>query len=259
MIDREYLDRLVRATPVAYYASGVDGARAFWPWRMNKAGGPMGPESRKRHAAKCDHYVLDSNFKNDEITNRHVLDEAAEMGADAVVLADVYQDYEATVSALADGLELAANHHYDGTIVLPLQAPHADAYDELESMVGPSDDVWWAIGGVKDAPVSVKVNAARQLRERAGPDVHIHGLGFGVTDELSRVIRTEPGLLDSIDNATAMSNSVSNLSGTPEKMTISAARATAKRLEMLRALTHYADEDPEDLRHPDETGLGQYA
>lgn len=254
MIDREYLDRLVRSTPVDLYASGIDGARCYWPWRMNKAKSPMGHGARKSHAAKCDHYVLDSNFRDETVTNLDVLDEAAKLGADAAVLADVYQDMEATVGALLDGLELADDHHFDGTIVLPLQPPHDECFRQVEPSV--DRDVWWAVGGVKDETAAIKVDSTKALREVAGGDVHIHGLGFGVTEHLARAVRNDPAMLDSIDNATSMSNSVSNLEGTEEKMTIAAARATADRLRALRALTPYAAEKPAaELRQPGQTGL----
>jgi len=254
MIDREYLDRLVQASPIRYYASGIDGARAFWPWRMNKAKAEAGAA----HAAKCDHYVVDSNFKDPSVTNVDVLDEAAQLGADAAALADVYQNCEGTVDALLEGLETADDHHFDGTLVLPLQDPHVECYREVsESVTG---DVWWAVGGFKDDPAAAKIAAARRLREEAGDDVWIHGLGFGVTDELASAVRRNPGLLDSIDNSTAMSGAVTALSGTPEKMTVAAARATAQRLEDLRALTHFAEpKAPEELRSADETGLEEWA
>jgi len=258
MIDRDYLDRLVRATPVALYASGVDGARAFWPWRMNKCNGAMGEGARRSHAAKCDQYVLDSNFHDETVTNRDVLDEAARLGADAAVLADVYHDMDATVGALLDGLDLAADHHYSGTVVLPLQAPHEECYRQVAASLG-REDVWWAIGGQKDASAAAKLAATRGLRTAAGTDAHVHGLGFGVTDALARAVRAEPGLLDSIDNATAVTNAAFGIDGREEKATITAAFATAERLRALRALTPFADDSPEALRESGQTGLEELA
>lgn len=258
MIDEEYLDRLVRATPVRLYASGVDGARVYWPWRMNKCGGPMGKGSRRSHASKCDHYVLDSNFRDESITNRDVLDEAAELGADAAVLADVYQDMEATVGALLDGLDLADEHYYDGTIVLPLQAPHDECYERIAPSVDRA--VWWGIGGQKDETAAIKIGRARDLRAATGEDAHLHGLGYGVTDRMARAIRRNPTLLDSIDNATAMSNAVVGLSGREEKMTVAAAQATADRLRALRALTPFAEDRPAvEQRRPGQAGMEDYA
>ncbi|WP_247005082.1 hypothetical protein [Halosolutus gelatinilyticus] len=254
MIDRAYLERLVEATPVDLYASGIDGARAYWPWRMNKARSPMGHGARKSHARKCDHYILDSNFKDDTVTNKDVLDEAAELFADGAVLADVYHDMEATAEALIEGLELAREHPFDGTIVLPLQEPHDECYRRVAPHV--DREVWWSVGGVKDKTPAVKIACARELREVAGPDVHIHGLGFGVTEHVARAIRNNPDLLDSIDNSSSVSNGIPQLSGVEEKMTITAAEATAARLKDLRALTSFADDRPAaELRDAGQGGL----
>ena len=211
MIDRQYVDRLTRASPVQFYVSGIDGARCWFPWRLVKAGGHDGIGSRKRHAGKCDCLMVDSNFKDDLVTNEVVLDEAAILGADSAVLADVYHDMEATVDALIDGLQLAADHQYDGTVVLPLQAPHIECYDRVAPHA--PDGVWWAIGGLKDVLPAKKIQVARRFRDHVGPDAHIHGLGFGVTDEMARYIRKDPAVLDSIDSATAVSNAVGELPG----------------------------------------------
>lgn len=255
MISREYLNRLVEASPVDLYASGVDGARAYWPWRMNKACSPMGHGARRSHKEMCDHYVLDSYIGDDSVTNQDVLDEAHELGADAAVLSDVWLDVDATVDALIDGLALADDHSYDGTVVLPLQPPHDECYRRVAASVG-DRDVWWAVGGVKDETAAVKADAARTLREETGPSSHIHGLGFGVTDDLARFVRRNPDVLDSVDNATSMSNAVSGIAGKKEKMTVAAAHATAKRLEALRAMTPFADARPAaERREPGQTGL----
>lgn len=238
MIDREYVNRLVRATPVEYYVSGHDGARAWWPWRMMKA---HSVELRPAHVEKSGTFALDSNFKDDSVTNRDVLDQAATLGADIAVLADVYQEMEPTVGALLDGLELAGEHHFDGRLMLPLQAPHVECYEQ----VAPSapNDVLWAIGGLKDENAMVKIDAAKRLRDVA-PNAHIHGLGYGVTEELARSVRQNPSLLDSVDSSTSLSNGIGGQPGRDEKTTIVAARATAERLERLRWLTPFAEERP---------------
>lgn len=238
MIDRDYLRRLTLASPVDYYASGIDGARVYWPWRMNKAGAEAG----RNHAAKCDSYAIDSNFKDDSVTNEDVLDKAVELYAEIAVLADVYLDADATVEALREGLETARSHDFDGVVALPLQPPHAESFHRLKDDVGDLD-VWWCVGGFKDDPASVKLEATRSLRAATGPDVHIHGLGFGVTPLLARAVRADPGLLDSIDNSTAVSSAMTDtISGSDEMMSVVAARATAKRIEFLRELTPFAEE-----------------
>lgn len=238
MIDREYVNRLVRATPVEYYVSGQDGARAWWPWRMLRA---KSKGLRPAFVEKSDVFALDSHFQKETVTNRDVLDHAATIGADIAVLADVYQNKDATVGALLDGLELADDHHFDGRLMLPLQAPHVECYEQ----VGPSapEDVLWAIGGLKDEPARRKIDAAKALRDAIG-NGHIHGLGYGVTDRLARSIRDNPAVLDSVDSSTAMRDALSDQPGYKEKQTVFAARATAERLEKLRLLTPFAAERP---------------
>lgn len=252
MIFEDYLQRLVDASPVRYYVSGVDGARVHWPWRMNKAGSS---EFRQAFVDACDHHILDSNFKDESVTNRDVLDEAADRGCDGAVLADVYQDAEATIPALLDGLDLADDHAFDGLVVLPLQDPYDEVYDAVEPSVG-SLDVWWGVGGLKDEDAPVKIQKTREFREHVGSEPHIHGLGFGVTDALARAVRRDPDLLDSIDNSTAVSNTVSGLSG-KEQTSVTAMRAQAKRVEFLREMTHYAGDadDPAQIRKPGQRGL----
>jgi len=232
-----YLARLTDAARVDYYVSGNDGGRVFWPWRMGKAAGKAGT-----HEDMADVFVLDSNFTDESVTNRDVLDEAVTKDADVASLADVLHDADATVRALREGIELAREHPFDGTLLLPSQPPHDETASRLLDAAS-GLDVWWGVGGVKDEPTAVKVDAARRLRTVIGDDAHLHGLGVGVTPAFAAVVKQDPALFDSIDNSTAMQNArVSDLAGTPEKMSVVAARGTATRLRNLRRLTPYADE-----------------
>lgn len=252
----EYWDRLIEACPVKFYCSGIDGARTFWPWRMNKAGSK---EFRPAYVNACDHHILDSHFGDESVTNAVVLDEAVRSGCDAAVLADVYQDCEATIEALLDGLDLADDHGFDGTIVLPLQEPFDECYDAVVPSVG-DRDVWWALGGLKDVAASVKVNAVRDFRNYTGSEIHIHGLGWGITEELARAVRRDPDLLDSVDNSTAVSNTVGGYSG-DEQTSVTALLAQAHRVQQLRRLTHYTADanDPAQIREPGQLGLAGFA
>jgi hypothetical protein len=237
MISQEYVERLSDAARVDYYVSGNDGGRVYWPWRMQKAGGQAGC-----HTDQCETYILDSNFTDESVTNADVLAEAHDVGADAAVLADVLGDPDATVRALQNGLDSAREHDFSGVVVLPTQPPHDRVAKQLKNHTH-GLNIWWGVGGVKDAPAGEKIDAARQLRAVVGDDAHIHGLGFGVTQALAAAVRDQPNLLNSIDNSTAMQNaSVTDLEGKKEKMTVAAARATAERLRRLRMLTDFADE-----------------
>lgn len=236
MIREEYLRRLVDEAYVDLYLSAVDGARCYWPWRMQPV-----HEACKRYRNACEHYIVDSSFKDESITNEDVLDTAAELGAEAAVLADVYQDKDATVDAILDGLELADDHHYDGDLMVPLQAPHVECWEELEGQA----DIY-AIGGLKDATDDAKLYAAKGVRAAAGKDIHLHGLGFGVTDRLVDAVHAHPDLLDSVDYSTPVQNAnVRDVEAGKERMSVVASRAAATLIEDLRRVSPYpeCDED----------------
>lgn len=250
MIREEYLRRLVDEAYVDLYLSAVDGARIYWPWRMQPV-----HEATKRYRNACEKYIIDSSFKDESITNEDVLDCALDLKAEAAVLADVYQDKDATVEAILEGLDLYDDHPYDGDVMVPLQPPHDECYVEL---AGQGIDIF-AIGGVKDAGDDAKIEAARAVRDRAGDDVTLHGLGFGVTDNLVEAVHEQPELLDSVDYSTPVqtANTVEVAPGS-ERMSVVASRSAARLVEDLRLMSPFAEEpEAEDLRERGQTGLSE--
>lgn len=249
MLRDEYLRRITDAAYVDLYLSATDGARSYWPYRMQPV-----HEASQSHRDACEHYIVDSSFAREEIGNEDVLDCAARLDAEVAVLADVYQDKSATVNALIDGLELVDDHRFEGAIMCPLQAPHAECYRE----VAPSapDDVLWAIGGQKDAGAERQVECARDLRAVAG-DAHLHGLGFGVTDHFATAIRADPSLVDSIDYSSPVQNALSVPTAPgKERMSVVSMRAMATLVADARRVSPFAeDPTPEDLRGTGQRGL----
>jgi len=232
MLRDEYLRRLVDAAYVDIYLSATDGARIYWPWRMQPA-----HEAGKSHRNACEKYIVDSSFNRPDIGNAEVLDTAERFDAEAVVLADVWQDMGATVDALLEGLELYDDHAFDGDVILPLQAPHDECYRELEG----HGDIY-AIGGVKDKPDARKVAATRSVRDVAGDSITLHGLGFGVSDTLVRAVQSDPDLLDSIDYSTPVQSSMDgSIDAGKERMSVVAARSGAWLVEDLRRLSPYIE------------------
>lgn len=228
MLRDEYLRRLLDAAYVDVYLSANDGCQIYWPYRMQPV-----HEAAKRYRDACESYIVDSSFNDESITNEDVLDTAYRLDAEAALLADVWHDPDATVDALLEGRELYDDHPYDGKVIAPLQPPHAACYDELEGQF----DIY-AVGGVKDADAFNQVQALRDLRERAGPDEWIHGLGIGVSDELVWAVHEWPELVDSIDYSTpvqmAMTPPVDN---GESHMSVIAARSGAMLIEDVRRLT----------------------
>lgn len=248
MIRDEYLRRIIDNAYVDLYLSATDGARSYWPYRMQPV-----HEADTRHRNACEHFIVDSSFSREDITNIDVLDAAASLNAETAVLADVWHDIDATVEAILDGLELADDHRYDGQLMVPLQPPHGDCYAQLE---GQGIDIW-AIGGVKDAGDKAKLAGARAVRDAAGPDAHVHGLGFGVTDDLVAAVRDDPGLLDSLDYSTPVQNALNEPTAPgAERMSIVSARAITQLIDDARRLSPYVnDPTPEDLRETGQQGI----
>lgn len=192
MLLEQYAERILSECYVDYYlSSSYDGGRTEWPFRMFPPS-----EVYPRYVEVSEQYIVDSAFNDPNTTNKDVLDTAHEVGADMVVLEDVYQDYVGTVDRVLSGLETVEDHSFSGQAICPLQEPIIDCYEEL----GEPDYV--AIGGLKDADESTKIAAAQELRRFAGPDTYIHGLGWGASEKLIDAIRSDPNLLDSIDAQT---------------------------------------------------------
>ena len=189
MLRQEYLRRLVDGAHVELHLSAVDGARLYWPWRMHPP-----KDATRSYRDACEQYVIDSDPLDDDVTAADVLDTAHRLDAEVASLQDVYQDKDATVDSLLHGLEVADDHAFNGTLLLPLQDPYVECWREL----GEPTDEWLGIGGLKDGRPRERLHAAEQLREAVGPDPWIHGFGWGVTG-IAAEVRRRPSLLESLD------------------------------------------------------------
>lgn len=232
MLRQEYLRRLVDEAHVELHLSGNDGARIYWPWRMN-------PPRRacQSYRDACEQYVVDSDPLDDDVTATDVLDTAHRLDAEVASLQDVYQDKDATVDSLLRGLEVADDHPFDGALLLPLQSPYVDCWREL----GEPTDEWLGIGGLKDGTPAERIQASHNLRSAVGYDVRIHGFGWGVTG-ISSEIRSNPDLLDSLDYSTPVQNS-SNDDCSPgaERKSVVAMGAAQRLVRDLREVSSYPD------------------
>jgi len=222
----EKLYDIVDRCPVEFYLSANDGCHVHWPYRMQPV-----HEASTTYRSDAEKYIVDSSFSREEITNVDVLDKAHRLGADMVVLEDVYQDFTATVEKVQEGLALATDHAFSGTTIAPLQQPWVKCWYEL----GEPDTV--AIGGLKDAPASEKVRVAQKLRDAAGPSIWIHGLGWGATEPVVNAVRSTPGLLDSIDAQTPYASENNNSIWKGEHKSVpTAVRSQANLIEACRRM-----------------------
>lgn len=250
MLRDEYLRRLVNGAHVELYLSANDGARLFWPWRMQPP-----KEASRSYRDACESYIIDSDPLDDSVTTEDVLDTAYRLDAEVASLQDVYQDKDATVDSLSRGFEVVDDHPFDGQLLLPLQDPWVKCWKEL----GEPDDHLLGIGGLKDSDTEARLAAARTLRQAVGADVWIHGFGWGVNG-LAEQIRQEPDLLDSLDYSTPMQNAATGTS-TPgkERMSVAAMGAGKRLVRDLREVSEYPTEQTaENLRASSQHGMESF-
>lgn len=247
MLRDEYVERLVNGAHVQLYLSANDGARLWWPWRMQPP-----KESSQRYRDACDRYIIDSDPLDDSVSATDVLDCAVGLNADVASLQDVYLDKDETVDSLMDGLAVADDHVFDGGLLLPLQEPWVECWQEL----GEPTEYLLGVGGLKDSTPARRLDATRSLRAVAGDDVWIHGFGWGVAG-LAEPIRQEPHLLDSLDYSTPIQNAAINDSSPgKERMSVAAMDAAQQLVRDLREVSEWPDETtPEGLRAEGQSGL----
>lgn len=240
MLRQEYLRRLVDGAYIELYLSANDGARMYWPWRMQPP-----KDSRRAYRDACEHYIIDSDPLDDGVDTAEVLDTAFRLDAEVASLADVYQEYDATVDSLLHGFEVYDDHPFDGDLLIPLQKPVAEMYLELgapsEHMIG--------IGGLKGASNAERLRSLKSLRDVAGPDVHIHGFGWGIQG-LKREINRNPQLLDSVDYSTPIQTSIKGVTPGKERMSVQATKAASQLVADLRDVSEYVE--PQAFDEPDD-------
>jgi len=233
MLRDEYFRRLVDGAHVELYLSAVDGARIYWPWRMQP---PSEASARYRNA--CERYIIDSDPLDDSVAATDVLDCAARHDAEVASLQDVYQDAPATADSLLDGLATADDHAFDGDLLLPLQGPYVECWREI----GEPTEHLLGIGGLKDGRPAERLRAAERLRDAVGSDVWIHGFGWGPTG-IAGAIRDQPDLLDSLDYSTPMQEAAhTNASNGAEVMSVAAMDAARRLIHDLRELSEHPTE-----------------
>lgn len=76
------------------------------------------------------------------------------------------------------GFEVVDDHTFDGELLIPLQAPYVECYQEI----GEPTDAMIGIGGLKASTDRNRIVAAKELREYVGSEVWLHGFGWGATD-----------------------------------------------------------------------------
>lgn len=147
-------------------------------------------------AESCDTLIMDSGIGDDDLTNRDVLHEAHEYGADYVIAKDYLHDQDRTTESVREFYDEYSTHPCTATPLVPLQPPYLEHWRELDcpGMV--------VLGGMMRASGRETVQALREFRDAAGNSVHVHGLGVGNNPDFLQAVRENPELVDSVDCST---------------------------------------------------------
>jgi len=279
MLRDEYFRRLINGAHIELYLSANDGARVFWPWRMQPP-----REASQNYRDACEKYIIDSHIADPSVTTNECLDAAFKYNAEIVALVDylpfdVYEReldpeedqqaweafqqlkkeydsaYTATLGSLTGGLEQYHDHPFDGEVLIPLQKPWVDCWQDIGE---PANHIL-GIGGLKDGGNSERIEASQALRQAVGPYVWIHGFGWG-PDGLADEIRANPDLIDSIDYSTPMQNAATdNCTPGKERMSVAAMGSARKLVRDLREVSEYpTKQTPDAQRSKNQSGIGAF-
>ncbi|WP_259518581.1 hypothetical protein [Halanaeroarchaeum sp. HSR-CO] len=188
------LEVLLEASPVRIYAASS--LKHPWPYRLQNAA-----ESYPASFWRSQDRIMDSAISKD-LTNAEVLEHAVDRHATAVVAKDHLHDRDATTESIREFVDV---HHPEKhpRAYIPLQPPYDEHVADVYPIIEESHlDHRYMLGGLKDAPTSQRVDSLLEFREAVGAEPEVHGLGWGLDDELVSAVREEPTLLDSVDNST---------------------------------------------------------
>ncbi len=205
------LEVLLDACPIDIYAASS--LKHPWPYRLQNAA-ECYPASFWRSQSR----ILDSAISSPKLSNRDVLEHAAERHATAVVVKDylpfdAYEDSElehvpdagnnvqATTESIREFADLYDAEKHPPAYI-PLHPPYDEHVRTVSEIVEHSGlEHRYMLGGLKDAEPARRIDELLAFREEVGPEPVAHGLGWGLSDELVATLRDEPGLLDSVDNS----------------------------------------------------------
>lgn len=242
-------------------------ARYWYPFKLRSVGNGWNELDRSNMEL-----MIDSNIKDESITNRDVLEEAIDAKANKIIPKDYLGEPEKTRQSLIE-LETLINDEYGSikpTIIPVLQDDHVSHLKTHEDFYSEYSHI--ALGGMRDFEPEEQVKRLREVRDIVGDHVHIHGFGMGCSLGIIKAIRQNPNLLDSLDMATA-ERMVKNGNATDwsfnqqqpeipmpygeEKTTVNAGFSKSILIMLNYMITDMVDETRLEELFYDELGLGK--
>lgn len=190
------------------------------------------------------------------------------------VVEDLESEYRDNVEATTESIrEFLQVHDPDEhpEAFIPLQPPYGEHYREVAPLVEESHvSERYMLGGLKDASTEERIEGLLEFRKVAGEEPVAHGLGWGLSTKLVKVLREEPGLLDSVDNSRTSqirngkitdsewkSHRISTVSG-KFMNTVNGSWEFAMLASQGHRLTSYHSDLEESEDSPDQSGLGDF-
>lgn len=183
-----------------------------YPYRLESV-----KESSPTVASKADKYILDSNIGHDDVQTQDIIDRGSDIGAETVVPKDEIGDIETTVDNTIELIKELQAVKYDPDVFIPLQEgderTHVDCYEHITDRLWEIGEDIGAypimVGGIKDKSPYQQIRIVKSVRDAAGDDAYIHGLGFGCTPDWIHAVHQQPDLLDSLDTSSAIQSAMS--------------------------------------------------
>jgi hypothetical protein len=228
-----------------------------YPYKLQK---PSTISDRVRDTATD--FILDSGI-GDDVSNKEVLDLAAEYNADYVVAKDYLHDQDATTDSIRRFVDQYAYHGTDATPFIPLQPPHAEHY---QALVDQGLDVYdsYVLGGMAtdDVTTAQQIRWIRDFHEATPDSIYAHGLGVGGGMEFVSTVAGKDWL-DSVDcstpeQAAMFGKALDTRLRQQEMLAFSGGEGKSRRTHPLAAFNSWQVRDVW-VREAEQSGLEVYA
>jgi len=147
-------------------------------------------------------YIVDSGFRDPDVSNQDMIEAAIDLNPDWVVPKDYPGDAQRTADSLREFADLYADRgdEFGGRPLVPVQPPHADTFERYEHIYREFSN--FAVGGLHYFTTpAAQVEAIKEFKKVASPG-HLHALGVGTNLEFVTELRDSPALIDSLDIST---------------------------------------------------------
>ena len=151
---------------------------------------------------QCYELIIDSSYKDPDISNHDVLQAAIGCNADYCIPKDFPGDPDRTLDSCKEFVSLYRDHESTAIVIAPIQPPYREHY--LDNADFYNQFSHFALGGLQRFDTTQQqIAAIKRFREAVGDHRYVHALGVGTTLSMVRALRGDDPFVDSIDISTA--------------------------------------------------------